>query len=141
MSNLQIKQPKYEDREAIKGVVRRTMNRKRSTLSSYSDFVIDGDLLHEISCGNEKLVKETQEFIAEHQKEDAAFGGFLAIGVFRVIKKNISSNDNSDWIHLVFDHGHGVTLIAGRIGHSDRTFKNFMDRSHLFSMANMLKNG
>ncbi|MFB5678852.1 hypothetical protein [Paenibacillus terreus] len=136
---LQIRKPKYQEHSAIQGVAKRKEMGKRSILSSYSDFEIDANLLLEISRGNEKLVNEVQEFIDEHQKEDATVGGFLAIGVFRISKDDVTSNEKSEWIHVVFNHGHGVTLIAGRIGRSDWTHKQYMDKSLLYSMAAMMR--
>ncbi|MDC0764283.1 hypothetical protein POF51_26540 [Brevibacillus sp. AG] len=137
--SLQIRKPKYQEHDSIQGVAKR-IKRYRPSLSSYSDFEIDATLLLEISRGNEKLVKEVQDFILEQQKEDAAVGGFLAIGVFRICKEDLLSNGKSEWIHVVFDHGLYVTLIACRIGHSDWTYNQSMDKSLLYSMAHMMIN-
>lgn len=135
--SFKIKKPKYQEHEDVQGVLKRVTNRRRM-LSSYSDYVVDENHLLEISEGNQKLVKDVQEFISEHQKEDAAIGGFRAAGVYRVSKNDVNGG-KSDWIHVVFDHGHGVTLISGRIGHPDWASKNFMDVSLLYSMAHMLR--
>lgn len=109
-------------------------------MSSYSDFKVDSDLLLKISQGNEKLVAEVQSFIDEKQKEDAQFGGFIAVGVSKISKNDVLTGGRAEWIHVVFDQGHGVTLIAGRVGRPDWTHTQYLDSSLLYSMATMLKN-
>src|SRR5690606_4291117 len=116
--------------------------KKRSPLSSYDDYEINAERLLEVSKGNEKLVNEVFEMVTSHQKgEEKWTSGFLGIQVFISRKKDTIEGKVSEWIHVVFDHGYAVTLIAGRIGHTDWTYKQYMDKSLLYSMANTMKNG
>jgi hypothetical protein len=113
--------------------------KKRSPLSSYYDYEINAERLLDVSKGNKKLVNEVLETVDSHQKDDKWSGGFLGIQTFFIRKNNL--DEITEWVHVVFDHGHGVTLLVGRVGRIDFTYKQFMDKSNIYSMASMIQNG
>lgn len=139
---IKVKKPKYQEHEDIADIAKRLKSdyRKRSVFSSYSDYEINTERLLEVSKGNEKLVDDVLEMISFHQNEEKSTSGFQDIQAF-FIRKNDSLGETVEWIHVVFDHGYGVTLLAGRVGHADWTFKHFLDKSNIYSMASMMKNG
>lgn len=142
-STVQIKKPKHQEHEVMPDIAKRIKRdvTRDSFFSSYYKYEIDSDRLLEASNGNEKLVKEVQDMINTRQDEEKfTNGGFWDIQVFYSRREN-SLDKVVLWVHVVFDHGHGVTLIAGRVGSADHTHKEFIDKSFLYSMANMLKNG
>ncbi|GKU79840.1 hypothetical protein [Paenibacillus sp. L3-i20] len=140
-SLLRVGKPKNHEHECISDISKLANqdNKKRSIFSQYFDFEINSDRLLEVSKGNKKLVDEVMQLVEEHQKEDRSISGFKSIQTFYITKKDV--DDIQEWIHVVFDHGHGVTLIAGRVGRADHTYKQFMDKSNIYSMANMMQNG
>lgn len=139
---LKLNKPKYEEHEEIPGLFKRLKKdyTKQSVLSSYDHYEVDVEQLRSVSKGNEKLINETLEQLMDHQNDERYASGFLGIKVFYSNKVD-ALGEKSEWIHVVFNHGHNVTLLAGRLGHPDWTYKQVMNKSTLYSMATMMVNG
>lgn len=107
-------------------------------------FEVNYEKLLEVSGGNQKLVDAVKKYIHEcyfdKEGNPKEYGGFERINIVHSPKREeiIPDPNTKDWIHIVFDHGYSVHMIAGPIDH-DYVIDTFgMNKSFLYSMSKML---
>lgn len=139
----------FENQQEITGIV--TQLKKHyydykllSGAFQVKPYEVDYDKLLTASGGNQQLVDAVRKYVTEcyfdKEGNPKEYGGFerIRIAHYRKREEAIPDPNSKDWIHVVFDHGYSVKMIAGPIGH-DYVLADFgMNKAFLYSLSKML---
>lgn len=138
----------FENQEEISGIV--TQLKKHhynypglSGVFRPYPYEVNYEKLLEVSGGNHSLVDAVKSYINksyfDQDGNPKEYGGFNQVRITLAKKREMMIPDqrSRDRIHVIFDNGDSVHLIAGPIG-DDYVFDLGVNKSFLYSMSEML---